>query len=286
MKASKLVAAINARHGSQLTLGERFAGGEQGAYAVREPDGRRLVLKWNSAPAALDGYQLARALTERLHDLGYPVPRYVFLDVGADVAYAVQDELPGAPQGTLRAELLPRLLELNALQAQSAPAPNLDWPGEIVRSILHGCDGYCVIDSLRDYSADTKRLLVALQALAAASADVRCPRSDIVHYDFNPANILVAGGVVSGVIDWDGARSGDCAFDLATLLFYTPAPELQTALWETASAHSSPAAVRLYLAHMIVRQVDWSIRHHGERGSRRALAHGLAVERRFHVTPS
>jgi hypothetical protein len=286
MQAGELLAAINARHDTHLALGERFANGEQGAFAVVGPDGRRLVLKWVGAPPALAVYQHADAATKSLRDKGYPAPIYVLLGSNEGVAYAIHEELPGAPMGQLRADLLPQLLELNALQARAARSPNLDWPGEIVRSILHGCDGYCVIDSLRAYSAETMQLLTALQEVARASADVPCPRGDIVHYDFNPANILVHDDRVSGVIDWDGVRSGDCAFDLATLLFYTHASDIQTTLWEAAGAYSSPKAVRLYLSHMIVRQVDWTIRHYDAANVVYWLEVSRILLRRFGVTTS
>jgi aminoglycoside phosphotransferase (APT) family kinase protein len=148
--------------------------------------------------------------------------------------------------------------------------------------VVHGYADYCVIDSLRNYSPESRGLLERLQALAENSTGLSCSTSDIVHYDFTAANILIDAGEISGISDWDGAQPGDRAFDLATLLFYAAdQPEAAALLWEAAVARSSAEAIRLYLAHMIVRQVDWSIRHHGERGSRHALAHGLSIERRY-----
>ena len=57
--------------------------------------------------------------------------------------------------------------------------------------------------------------------------------------------------------------AGDRAFDLATLLFYgydhdDVRDRLRARLLELAS----PATVRAYLAHMVLRQVDWSLRYH------------------------
>ncbi len=37
----------------------------------------------------------------------------------------------------------------------------------------------------------------------------------IVHLDFHPANVLVDGGGLSGLIDWTNARAGDPRFDIA-----------------------------------------------------------------------
>ena len=57
--------------------------------------------------------------------------------------------------------------------------------------------------------------------------------------------------------------AGDRAFDLATLLFYCydhdgVRERLRGRLLELAS----PAATRAYLAHLVLRQVDWSLRFH------------------------
>ena len=58
-------------------------------------------------------------------------------------------------------------------------------------------------------------------------------------------------------------QAGDRAFDLATLLFYCydhdgVRERLRGRLLELAS----PAATRAYLAHLVLRQVDWSLRFH------------------------
>jgi thiamine kinase-like enzyme len=67
-----------------------------------------------------------------------------------------------------------------------------------------------------------------------------------------------------GVVDWEGVRAGDRLFDLATLLFYTyQIPAVQDWLWKLALARGRPGVLGVYLAHMIVRQIDFSIRHHG-----------------------
>jgi aminoglycoside phosphotransferase (APT) family kinase protein len=119
------------------------------------------------------------------------------------------------------------------------------------------------LESLRAYSTTTLDLLAALQRIASMHAALVCPAADIVHFDVNPANILAARDRITGVIDWEGAGAGDAAFDLATLLFYAyDEPEPRARLWQAARARASDEAFALYLAHLILRQVDWSIRHH------------------------
>jgi hypothetical protein len=56
---------------------------------------------------------------------------------------------------------------------------------------------------------------------------------------------------------------GDRAFDLATLAFYVyDAGELRRPILARLSSLASWAAVRAYLAHMVLRQVEWSVRHY------------------------
>ena len=61
----------------------------------------------------------------------------------------------------------------------------------------------------------------ASQRIADAARDVDVSDRDVVHYDFSPYNMLADGDRITGVVDWDGATSGDAAFDLVTLAFYT-----------------------------------------------------------------
>ena len=52
-------------------------------------------------------------------------------------------------------------------------------------------------------------------------------------------------------------------FDVATMLFYSYAdPAVHSQLWQTIVEQSGPVSGALYLAHLIHRQVDWSIRYH------------------------
>jgi aminoglycoside phosphotransferase (APT) family kinase protein len=45
----------------------------------------------------------------------------------------------------------------------------------------------------------------------------------LVHGDFNPTNILIKDGAVSGVLDWEYCHSGTTYMDIVNLLRHTPA---------------------------------------------------------------
>lgn len=57
--------------------------------------------------------------------------------------------------------------------------------------------------------------------------------------------------------------AGDRAFDLATLLFYHyDHDQIRDLLRARLLDLAGPRAAAAYLAHMVLRQVDWSLRHH------------------------
>jgi hypothetical protein len=290
-----LLRFINAQNGTAFALGERYPTGEQGAFAISEASGnsvRPFVLKWEEGSALPDHLRQAVAVTGLLRDVGYPAPRYRLIGMvpSLGVVYSIQEALPGTPLGgRLDRPLLDRLLALNALQAGQATTPTDTWPRPVAEPVLHGGDGYCLLDPLRSYSRRTATLLGVLQHLAAVEGDERSPRDDVVHFDFQGANILVAGDEISGVVDWEGCRAGDRAFDLATLFFYAGAAkgadtEQLERLWRLLVEQSGPRLVGVYLAHLVLRQVDWSIRFYDDAEVERWLGRADEVLRQLSDT--
>ncbi len=115
-----LLQLINERHGTTFTLVGRYAGGEQGAYALADGAGGQFVLKWSAGVDHLRRFDNARAVTDCLRGRGYPAPRFCYLGPAAGGAYAIQPALPGTPLMTPTAALLPRLFALNDAQAGQA----------------------------------------------------------------------------------------------------------------------------------------------------------------------
>jgi hypothetical protein len=58
-------------------------------------------------------------------------------------------------------------------------------------------------------------------------------------------------------------QAGDAGFDLVTLAFYTFDFDVRDELLSVIRGRTPPRAIALYAAHMVLRQVDWSLRHHG-----------------------
>jgi thiamine kinase-like enzyme len=275
-----VVAALNQRRRvHKLSLLQRFSAGEQGAYLVADLHGRRSVLKWRPGTESLDQLRFARTATTQLRLQHYPAPTYHTIGTELGGVYWLQTVLPGQPMLQLQPPFLSSLLALHDLHREHASATSPEvWPEEVIRTVLVGGDGYCLHQSLRDHSAATRELLHALQALVTTYRSAIPPRHDLVHFDFQPANVLVEGETITGVVDWDGVRVGDAAFDLATLLFYAYDEQpMRAALWERGLALTTPGAFAVYLAHLILRQVDWSLRLHGTPVAARYIARGQQI---------
>jgi len=80
---------INQRHATAFVLLDRYATGEQGAFALADAEGNRYVLKWAPNRSVLTPYQRAQQVTDRLRALGYPAPQYVLVGCTADAAYSI-----------------------------------------------------------------------------------------------------------------------------------------------------------------------------------------------------
>jgi aminoglycoside phosphotransferase (APT) family kinase protein len=136
------------------------------------------------------------------------------------------------------------------------------WTEYVAGSLRAGCTGYCQHEPLRAHDARTAALLDRIRAVGTEAEEL--PAGDAVHVDFHHRNVLRVGAAVSAVVDWEGCRAGDAAFDLVTLRFGLSVAGTSRAavdlVWQAARRRASPSALRAYVAHMALRQVDWSIR--------------------------
>ena len=268
-----LVAFINAQHGTTFRLTDRILHGKPNVAGVYNASGARFIVKWSAADQDLDRLAEAIRLVDRLRSRWYPVPRYVARGVHRGGRYVVQTALTGAPVTRLSASQVDQILALNEIQRGLATPPVVSspaaspaaepWPARVADDVLDGGDRYCLLDPMRQHSPTTAQLLDLVQALVAQHRDVTTPTTDVVHFDFQANNMLGLSGKISGVVDWEGAQAGDRAFDLVTALFYAYDQEaVRDALWRRVAEMTDPAAIVVYVAHLIHRQVDWSIRHH------------------------
>jgi Phosphotransferase enzyme family len=288
MSPDELLKHINTRHQTTFALQTKYPDGEQGAFLITDHSGQRWVLKWATGARNLPWMQGVKTVTDLLRGPGYPVPAYLLIEKLPEGIYSIQTALPGAPQHHLAPELLPRLFELNELQIGRAVPDRQDWHQEVIDTVLLGGENYCFHEAMQQHSPETASLLHAIQDLVRTHQDEPHRTEDIVHGDFQQANILIANGQISGIVDWDGFAAGDCSFDIATLLFYSyDTSQLRERLWEYALKRASLNLLSIYLAHLILRQVDWSLRYHDHTISERYIVRAQKllreIEQRSHA---
>ncbi|HET6531530.1 MAG TPA: phosphotransferase [Actinoplanes sp.] len=274
--APRLVERIAEITGVRLVLEGPCPGGEVGAAYVRWPDGRRSVLN--------EGHTRTGPLLDLARAAGVPTARQELSAHIDGVRVIVQQRLPGTPPTTIDASLVRQMVDLNdrlagllavpqdgahaghphqrhqrAAGHQRAASRRAAQPAELY--LTDDGPGFCLHRPLAAHSRRTARLLAWVHEVG--SADTPADGDDLVHLDYQPGNVLVQDGRITGLIDWDGAGRGDRHLDLVVLRFYLlhQAPAL-TGIVDERLTGVDPARVRAYWAHISLRQVDWSIRHH------------------------
>ena len=269
---AELIEAVREQAGLDL-VSLRPAGGESGAaFWARERGGGTWMLKIAAGPAAgaVDSLHALEAVTGRLRDRGYPAPRVRAVGQAGRSAFWITERLPGrvlggaggAPDYAAVSRLLPEVFRLNDAQA-GLGAGGATWRDLITKTLVTGGDGYCLHATLAA-RPDTRELLAALRRIGENCGPAVPPGIDFTHFDFHFMNLLSNGRAITGVVDVNPPPvSGDRAFDLATLAFYVyDVTALRRPILARLSGLASRPAVRAYLAHMVLRQVEWSVRHY------------------------
>lgn len=267
-----LIDRIDRVHGIRLELIGRPAGGEVGAAFVRTPEGEQGVLTAIGVSAAGQIHLTGAAMVAG-QAVGLPLPRYeLVLDLPAEpdmeaAVAVVQQLLPGAmptrPDRPL-AEAMVRAVDL--MSGLLVDLPRIPTPDPY---LTHSGPGFCVHESLAAYGGRARRLLEWVREVGAAtgSGHAQMAGDDLVHLDYHPGNVLLDDqGQLSGIVDWDGIGRGDRRIALVTLRFEAvPAGfDPSTVRWLDGLLDEmiEPDRLRVFWAHISLRNVDWMIRHH------------------------
>jgi Ser/Thr protein kinase RdoA (MazF antagonist) len=239
----------------------RAPGGEVGAGYVRWPDGRPAVLTFMPGSGGRGRVEEIAGMLAVAGAHGVPVPEYQLVVEIPEAIVVLQERLPGDPPDRLDRPLVDRMVALNErlaglLAGTGFPTAEL--------FLERSGPGFCLHEPLAGYDADTAKVLDWIREVGR-SVPPRMTGDDLVHLDYHHKNVLVGGdGEITGVIDWDGAHRGDRRFDLVTMRFSTePADhELAAHLDGLLADRLTEDELRPYWAHMSLRLIDWSIRHH------------------------
>ena len=169
----------------------------------------------------------ARALRERaiqnaLADLGYPAPRVWAASADPTMlggAFLIMERVAGEPlpkvnaraMGSVVADFQARLHDLDPVAFLRA----VTHEGLEPRTLTF--DAYLAQLTERANRRGLDGLASGLEWLARRRPPRPEPRA-VCHGDFHPYNILMAGGRVTGVLDWPNALVADPAFDVASTL--------------------------------------------------------------------
>ena len=255
----------------------RLAGGETGAHEVLGPNGRRLVVKWDTSPSSQAARRVGVGLTDRLRqEAGWPVPRQRTVDAHGYL-FVLQALVAGSPVSRLTHVLVNELLVLHRQRLGLARADDSSWPESLIRTLVIGGDGYCLHEPLRGYDPRTKRLVEHVERIGREVDPDDLGGGDLVHWDLHPGNLLELDGHLAAVVDNDFVTTGDAAFDLITLavssLDIPCEAGVRRRLFELAVDPLDRSRRRAYLAHLLLRIIDWPIRRGRTEEVERWLGH-------------
>lgn len=198
---------------------ELFPGGKSNTnYKLLLSDGGVFVLRlYTSGNSGREAYAM-----DLVRDL-VPIP--VEVDRGETWSlFSFMDggHLELVPQHThAAAEALARI---SSVEFQAPGLVNAD--GSISPFPFGGMRGF-ILESLAsaEVSAwigrDGVNAIRQVVARESARLDELDADTSLVHGDFNPTNVLVLGGVVSGILDWEFCHSGTPYMDIGNLLRHT-----------------------------------------------------------------
>lgn len=284
-----LIDLVRAVTGEQLELLGTSGVGEVGAVFVRRADRTEAVLSGGPEAGALrraaQGLKLARAA-------GLPVPRYERVVEHGQVVALLQERLPGRPPDWVDAHLVEQLLQF--VDGLRGLLPASLGPRATDLHLVSGGPGYCVHESLARFDGRTRELLSWVHSVGSEDGTLLAG-SDLVHLDLHPGNVLVDdAGTITGVVDWDAAGRGDARLAWVTLLFdlawgisgdprYDRLGHATVRRLEEQIQTLDTRLLRQCWAHMSLRQVDWSLRHHGSELVEHHLRVALDGRRRYQL---
>lgn len=268
MTLDELLLLVHTVHGRAFNVKGRAVHGQSGggAWFATDEGGRPVVLKWFDDEGVALRYEMLERALGQLRKRGYPAPEYGPILVVPGATVSVQGVLPGITGYGIGPRLVERIVELNALQEDiAAPVNPISWGTFIQHSLVEGEIGWAMHEPLRMHSPRARHLLERIERIGAEINPWRFTADGISHLDLHTGNLLLTGDDhLSGVVDWEGACDGDHRFDLVTFAHNLGTLGLSTLaepVWKELESTLDADVLRAYVAHMVLRLVDWQIRN-------------------------
>jgi len=253
---------INAAKSAKYSISGEFSGGEnQGAYrVVNANDGKTAVLKYSANPMWKSQIERAKAATDHLRPLGYPVPTYQYIDATGTGTFWLEDELPGQAIETPSTDQVNELLALIELQkGQTISAvQGQDWSWYAMGVVFRGDGG--LVRYLMQFSTETSALAAQIEGMVLGLDGKALGNSDLVHGDFGISQVLAQDQKISAVLDWDQAGYGDRAMDLVSLWYsLMDVPASRDQVFTALVKNSDPESIKIFAAYKMLAIVAWHI---------------------------
>ncbi len=251
---------INAAKSSSYAVTGQFSGGdEQGAYGVATPDGQAAVLKLSRNPRWRSQIERAKAATDHLRALGYPVPTYLYIDATDTGTFWLESMLPGLPVSQPTPAHVTELLRLIELQKDQtiSDVQGQDWGWYVMSVVFRGESG--LVRALMQYSVGSSALAADIEGLVRGLDAQTLRNSDLVHGDFTIGQVLTTSDQVTGVIDWDQVGYGDRALDLVSLWYSIVGQPAADEVMEHALRATTPSVVKILAAYKMLAILAWHI---------------------------
>lgn len=259
----EVIKTINGDHQTNFQFLKQYDGGEWGAFQIAEPGKDPVVLKYYpdvSESSLIDpDPNLAPLITNRLLDLGYSVPKYIFTGtLEPNGLYWIQEELMGKPLSQDPSiEQVHKILSLIDLQKNQAVSSKQNWSQIAKEVVFENRFGW--LESLKSFSNETVELVDMMLKATKGLENLELPSSDIVHGDFSYRQVMVENDKIVGIIDWQEAGCGDIAIDLTRLVYSLhDRPSLVAPIVEKLKAHD-PRKIKLYIAFTAFEMVGWRV---------------------------
>jgi aminoglycoside phosphotransferase len=256
---------INAAKSATYSIATQYSGGEdQGAFKVVNGDGTAAVLKTSKNPMWRPQVERAKAATDHLLPLGYPVPKYLYIDSTNEGTFWLESVLPGqgiaTPTDGQITELL-RLIEIQRGQAISE-VQGQDWSWYAAGVVFRGDSG--LVRTLMQFSTETSALAAQIEGLVLGLDSFALGNADLVHGDLGITQVLGENNQISGVLDWDQVGYGDRVMDLIGLWYsLMEMPPARDQVMAAALKAANPQSIKIFAAYKMLASIAWVINRSG-----------------------
>lgn len=268
LATERVIAFINRTHATEFVLDRRLDGGFQnGAYALRAPDGGLAVLKWTAQRAWACQVQRAQPVVAAARAAGWPTPAWLLTGTTpSGYPYQIQEYAEGShPKGVTR-QLTQAALPLLDIQADLHPQTVHDWAAYDHAVVFADESGFA--STVAAFSSDGAEFVETVRERTAPFRDIKLRSTDLVHGDLNPSNIFLLEGRISAVVDVEALGKGSRFHDLATLLVYARLGNAEPAacdvLLDYARRNAAPGELEVSFAACLLGLLEFMTHHHPE----------------------